>query len=94
MKDRLLGFGVLLLGIAAVGRVALTWIEFGQKSVRQAKQEELDRQDKLSRIEIIKTCSNGTSKALVEALAGGGAGSEQLYDWGYKVCLRAKGVEP
>ena len=95
MKNRLLAVGVLLLGIAAVGKVALSFIQHTDK-LKQQQEEQLFKKQELQRSEIerirlsaiITNCNQEAIKAAADF-----KGDDELYNTAYRLCLRRSGLE-
>ena len=44
VKNQLLAAGMLLLGVAAIGKVALSWVDYSKESRREKEKQELQHQ--------------------------------------------------
>ena len=102
LKDRLLAVGVLLLGAAALGRVALSWVQHVADSKLRQRQEQLRQDEVVNREDIIKNCHSQATQAIPAYLdALNKKGVKYVDDWDYdkqyegfyRDCLREHGLE-
>ena len=96
MRNRLLAVGVLLLGIAAIGKVGLSWVQQIESSKQQKRQEESQKleqvqrhQEQMHREAIVKACNTEAIQAAAQF-----SGGDDLYKAAYLMCLRKNGLEP
>ena len=104
MKNRVFATGVLLLGIAAIGKVALSWVDYNNESRREKEKQELQHQQEQAVRErqayldsLIKSCNAEASHAAAEVMKAGSymtGDINTIYKEFYTLCLRKSGLEP
>ena len=96
MKNRLFGAGVLLLGIAAVGGMVLSFLKYTDQQRRQKGLDAAQARKEMA----IQTCSERAPEVIAGYMKSQGVNSvdgfnyEKLHEHYYRECLRKHGIEP
>ena len=102
VKNRILAVGIFLLGVAAIGRVCLSWVEYSDKQQEKIRQSENSAQSEVTRGLTVQACDSEAEQNAAATYKNKFQGSPDYkegfhlkddYEAYYKRCLRSHGID-